>query len=433
MVSFKVFSIAVIVAFLVSSVEPKSSDIKCPSSANVKTTGKMGKFIVILNKDSTATDHYKMMTTCWNKTVKSVKPNDPSGKGPKMDSDTLMDFSVGNDIKGYSALFTDSFVENQLAKMTGVALVEKDALVKIQYAIPQNLTRRTVDNNPPPNLDRIDQAKLPLDGKFVFPDSAGKGVNIFVIDTGILTTHNEFDNRATFGGSFCTGCNNKDENGHGTQVASVAAGKTFGVARKANLIAVRVLDAKGQGSNVGVINGMTFALDQHNKNKNKNSVVSMSLGGSFSAAVNKAVQDLTAAGVHVVVAAGNDGADACKSSPSSEPSAVTVGATEDTSDAITDFSNTGKCVKVFAPGRNIEGAGIKNNNDIAVLSGTSQATPHVSGTLALIIAKSGNQSPAAMVKTLNDLSTKGVIKGVGNTGSPKDTNSPDSFLRVPAP
>ncbi|GBC09355.1 hypothetical protein RclHR1_00880009 [Rhizophagus clarus] len=421
----KIFSIAVIVTFLLSSAESakNTTETNCPKTLSTSSLSddKADKFIVVYKSQDDANKLNNMFKDCLNADI----GNSDSIKSLSSKKNSFVSFAL-KEFNGLIGNMPKSFV-SELEKMDGVAYVEKDGVVKTQYAIPSHFTKRTTDNKPTPNDDRIDQAKFPLDGKYTFPDSAGQGVNIFVVDTGIRTTHSEFEGRAKFGGSFCDGCNDQDENGHGTHVSSIAAGKTLGVARKANLIAVRVLDKNGSGSNSGVIAGLNFVLDQHNKGKNKNSVVNMSLGGAFSQAVNDAVKQLTSAGVHVAVAAGNDGADACKSSPSSELSAITVGATENTSDQITDFSNVGKCLDIFAPGRNIQGAGIKNDNDGAVFSGTSQATPHVAGTVALIIAKSGNASPAAMAQQLNSLSTKGVVKGIGNSGSP------DSFVRVPAP
>ncbi|CAG8838671.1 43450_t:CDS:2, partial [Gigaspora margarita] len=248
---------------------------------------------------------------------------------------------------------------------------------------------------------------------------------------GIRKTHHEFGGRATSGGVFCGGCeSDDDEKGHGTHCASIAAGAKFGVAKKATLIAVRVLDANGEGTTSDVINGLSFVLDQHNNAINKNSVVSMSLGGKKSDALNNAVKALTDAGVHVVVAAGNKADDACQTSPASELSAITVGATEDENDHITRFSNFGKCVDIYAPGRHVEGAGIENDDATSIKSGTSQATPHVAGTLALIIAQSGNESPAQMAVALDNLSTKGTIV----FDDPQaNATSKNSFLRVPAP
>jgi subtilisin family serine protease len=151
----------------------------------------------------------------------------------------------------------------------------------------------------------------------------------------------------------------------------------------------------------------------------------MSLGGGLNQAVNDAVKALTDNGIHTVVSSGNDADDACNASPASEPSAITVGATEKNSDDVTNFSNIGKCVDIFAPGRDIESAGIESNDDTQIFSGTSQSAPHVTGTVALIIAEFGNSPTAEMAKTVNDFATKGVI--------PEETlqGSPNVFVRVP--
>ncbi|RGB31541.1 peptidase S8/S53 domain-containing protein, partial [Rhizophagus diaphanus] len=258
-----------------------------------------------------------------------------------------------------------------------------------------------------------------LDGKFVYPDSAGKGVNIFIVDSGISLTHEQFDGRAKFGGSFCKDCKRDIIDRHGTFVASVAAGNTVGVARKANIIDVRVLNAKGEGSTANMIEGLSFVIDQHKNGKNKNSVINMSLGVvPVSRALNDVVKEVTDAGIHIAVSAGNDSKDACGQSPASAPSAITVGATEKTSDAVTDFSNIGKCVDIFAPGRKIFGAIPSTENDsYLVLNGTSFSSPLVAGTLALLISKSSNKPPAELTKDLIELSTKGVVTGL-KKGSP---------------
>src|SRR3954454_9508917 len=153
----------------------------------------------------------------------------------------------------------------------------------------------------------------------------------------------------------------------------------------------------------------------------------MSLGYDLSRAINHAVKEVTDAGIHIAVSAGNESQDACNLLPAAAPSAITVGATEDTSDAVTDFSNIGRCVDIFAPGRNSLGACISEDNDLYYIAdGTSSSSPLVAGTLALLISKSGNKPPAALAKDLIKLSTKGVI-----TGLKKD--SPDALLRIPAP
>lgn len=399
--------------FLASLVESAKMDCgPVTQSTNITSSEKKIKYIVSLKSNE---DEHKL----WLKEC----------AGTKMSYDLTV---KGTDMKGYIASFTESFATKILSKRSEVKFVEKDAPVSIRYAVPNNLFKRAKRATKLVNLDRVDSAKFVLDGEYTFPDAAGKGVNVFVVDTGIDPNHQEVKGRVTDGGSFCDGCvKGDDPNGHGTHVSGTACGKTFGIAPKCNLIAIQVLDAKGAGSNTGVIAGLSSVLDQHTKGKNKNSIASMSLGGSFSQAVNDAVKSLTTAGVHVVVAAGNEGADACKDSPSSEKTALTVGATDSTGavkkeDVIASFSNVGKCVDLFAPGVAIQSAKAGTTNGIAIFDGTSQATPHVTGTVALLISQSGNKTPAEMAKAVIDLSTKGVIGG-------NLKGSPDNFLRVPAP
>ncbi|GBC10777.1 hypothetical protein RclHR1_00990010 [Rhizophagus clarus] len=386
----KIFSIVVLVALSVSAQR------ECPSIQAEDNNTEKKRFIVIFDKEvkNAAEDHYEMM-----------------------------DFSIDGSIQGYTSYFTTEFAE-AVGKMKNVKLVEEEK--KIKENAPQRFSRRTEDDDPTPNIDHIDQAKRPLDGKFIYPDSAGEGVNIFIVDSGILLTHDEFNGRAKFGRSFCQDCKRDDIDIHGTFVASIAAGKTVGAARKANIIDVRVLNAKGDGATADMIEGLSFVIDQHKNGKNKNSVINMSVGvHEVSQALNHAVKEVTDAGIHIAVAAGNDSQDACKESPASAISAITVGATESKSDAITDFSNFGKCVAIFAPGRNFFGAGVNSNNDYLVRSGTSFSSPLVAGTLVLLISKSGNKSPVALTDDLK-LSTKGVVTGLKK-------GSPNKFLRTPAP
>ncbi|CAJ0890884.1 15478_t:CDS:2 [Entrophospora sp. SA101] len=176
-----------------------------------------------------------------------------------------------------------------------------------------------------------------------------------------------------------------NDHGHGTRVAALVGGKTFGVARKSNLIAVKVLNSSGSGTMADVLSALTFVLNQHKSCSNKKTVVNMSLGGPLSQALNAALEALTKAGIHVVLAAGNSNTDACSQSPSSVPSAITVGV-------------------------NIISADAKTNTGKAMFSGTSQAAPQVAGAVALSISKNGNTTPAIMAKRIIDLSTKDVIK-----------------------
>ncbi|PKK75357.1 subtilisin-like protein, partial [Rhizophagus irregularis] len=256
-----------------------------------------------------------------------------------------------------------------------------------------------------------------------FPTNAGSGVNIYVVDTGIDLKNIEFEGRASFGGSFCTNCTSTDDNGHGTNVAGIIGGKKFGVSKKTKLIAVKVLNQDGQGSSLTVTAGLSFVIDQHKKSSNKKTIINLSLAGAFSQAINTMVSQCSNAGIHVVVSAGDGSGDACKASPASAPQAITVGATEKSSNNITSFTNTGSCVKIFAPGRDIIAAGAFLADSLSQASGTSQACPHVAGTVALIISKKGNMSPSSMVSELITLSTKNILKNA----------TPNRFLRVPSP
>jgi len=425
-------SLSVLAAiFLASSVESADDGTtQCKSSVKNTnySTSSTKRYIVLLKTAEigikTVEKHDQWLKDCWDIKTDSIDKFSTKSEA----KNTVLKFSL-NSLHGYSGNFAPEFVKKELSGRNDIETVEEDSIVTASYVIPSNnlFKRATVKTNLP-NLDRIDQAKFPGDGSFTFPDTAGQGVNAFIVDTGIDITHVEFEKRAKIGGTFCDGAgcdSDRDDNGHGSHVAGIVGGKTVGVAKKASLIAVKVLDANGSGSNTGVIAGLNFVLDQHKKNKNKNSVVNMSLGGGKSVALNNVVKTLVDAGVHVVVAAGNESQDACNTSPASTPEAVTVAALEDKEDKLTDFSNVGKCTDIIAPGRNIRSVGANTKNKFVVFSGTSQATPHVVGAVALIIAKEGNSTPAAMAKKLSDLSTKNVVDRATLKGTP------NRVLKVP--
>jgi len=249
---------------------------------------------------------------------------------------------------------------------------------------------------------------------------AGNQVDVYVVDTGIKLTHQEFDGRAVWGANYVDTIRD-DNNGHGTHCAGTIGGATIGVARDCRLIAVRVLNGQGSGTNSGVISGINYVANTA-RSRGLPSVGSMSLGGGYSAAMNNAVAACVSAGVTMVVAAGNDNSDACNYSPASTPSAITVGASTTNAqnqDTRSSFSNWGTCLDCFAPGSNIVSAGITSNTAYSTLSGTSMACPHVAGLCAIVLARQRNLTPARVKEAvIND----------GNWDLVTNPNSPNNVI-----
>ncbi|MCP2013330.1 subtilisin family serine protease [Deinococcus sp. HSC-46F16] len=260
-------------------------------------------------------------------------------------------------------------------------------------------------------LDRIDQRNLPLDGNYVY-NSTASGVKAYIIDTGINTAHTNFGGRAVWGTNTTGDGNNSDCQGHGTHVAGTVGSNTWGVAKGVQLVAVKVLGCDGSGTNSGVIAGVNWAVS------NKGSaaaVANMSLGGGFSQAVNDAVNSAASKNLIMAVAAGNENQNACNVSPASAASAITVGSTTNT-DARSSFSNYGSCLDLFAPGSNITSTWIGSTTATNTISGTSMATPHVAGAIALLIA-GGNSTNSAVTSALLNNATTGKVTDA-QTGSP---------------
>ena len=262
-------------------------------------------------------------------------------------------------------------------------------------------------------LDRIDQASTALDNKYNYPDSAGEGVRVYVVDTGVQLDNPEFSGR-TLPGFDATGSGNTttDCHGHATHVAGTIAGTKFGVAKKATVVSVKVLNCAGSGTLTGVVSGLDWIAANHPKGTP--AVVNMSIGGGNTASLTAAVEKLSALGILNVAAAGNDNNNACLYSPASAPSAITVGSS-DLRDARSSFSNYGDCVDVFAPGSNIISARASDPNGSTTMSGTSMATPHVAGLAALYLGQNPSATPAQATAAIR---AGGILNGVNNALSP---------------
>ncbi|KAL6789420.1 subtilisin-like serine protease [Trichoderma camerunense] len=295
------------------------------------------------------------------------------------------------------ALDADNDMIKSIFDAEEVAYIEADTKVQNTALVAQT--------NATPGLIRLSNKDVGGQN-YIFDNSAASGMTAYVVDTGIRVTHTEFEGRATFGANFVN-TNDTDENGHGSHVAGTIGGATFGVAKNIKLVAVKVLDASGSGSNSGVLNGMQFVInDVQTKKLAGKAVMNMSLGGSFSTAVNNAITALANAGIVPVVAAGNENQDTANTSPGSAPQAITVGAIDATNDVRASFSNFGAGVDIYAPGVNVLSVGIKSDIDTAILSGTSMATPHVAGLAAYLMALEGVTNVDDVSNLIKNLATK---------------------------
>ncbi|MTE20821.1 S8 family serine peptidase [Streptomyces sp. TRM43335] len=306
-------------------------------------------------------------------------------------------------LNGYAVQLTEAEAK-RLAADPAVAAVAQDQKVSIAA---------TQTNPPSWGLDRIDQASLPLDGRYTYPDSAGEGVTAYIIDTGVRISHGDFGGRARYGYDAVDGDTSAgDGNGHGTHVAGTVAGASHGVAKKADIVAVRVLDNNGSGSISGVVAGVDWVT----RNADKPAVANMSLGGGANSTLDAAVRNSIASGITYAVAAGNSNTNASGSSPARVAEAITVGSTT-SSDARSSFSNYGSVLDIFAPGSSITSTWHTSDSATSTISGTSMASPHVAGAAALYLGENPSATPTQVAAGLDSAAVTGAISNPGS-GSP---------------
>ncbi|MEW5627121.1 S8 family peptidase, partial [Streptomyces hydrogenans] len=271
----------------------------------------------------------------------------------------------------------------------------------------------TQEKPPSWGLDRIDQAETAADEKYTYPDAGGEGVTAYVIDTGVRISHQDFGGRASHGFDAVDNDDTADDgNGHGTHVAGTVAGTAHGVAKKARIVAVRVLDDNGSGTTEQVVAGIDWVTQHHSGP----SVANMSLGGGADEALDAAVKRAVDAGVTFAVAAGNETSDAGQGSPSRVPEALTV-ASSTKDDEQSEFSNFGSVIDLYAPGSEITSAWNDSDTGVKTISGTSMASPHVAGAAALYLAGHPSATPADVAAALTGGATEGAIKNP-SSGTP---------------
>jgi subtilisin family serine protease len=322
---------------------------------------------------------------------------------------------------GYSGILPARLI-SQLRSQSDVSDIEQDSMISVAQ-------RQCIVQSATPNwgLDRISERARQLDGEYSY-EYDGSPVNVYLLDTGIDTTNPDFGGRASLGVDEIGGNPHDDCNGHGTAMAGVIGGTTYGVAKKASLIAVRVMNCGGVGFDSDAVAGLEWATDNY-LSSGKPSVAVLGFEGPFSKALNAAVNAAHQAGLISVVAAGNDHADAANFSPASATGAISVGAT-DITDRRAAFSNGGASVGIFAPGVDI--ISDWRHGETRSFSGTSISAAFVAGVAALILHEHPTWTPEQVTQHMYAESTNGIIDETpcDDTGPPPLRCAPPSPNRL---
>ncbi|PLB45934.1 cerevisin precursor [Aspergillus steynii IBT 23096] len=390
-------------------------------------------YIVVFKKhvdSASASAHHSWVQDIHESQVERIdlKKRSLFGLGDELYLGLKNTFDIAGSLVGYSGHFHEDVIE-QVRRHPDVEYIEKDSEVFTMSEEPET------EKNAPWGLARISHRESLSFGtfnKYLYASEGGEGVDAYTIDTGINVDHVDFEGRATWGKTIPTNDEDADGNGHGTHCSGTIAGKKYGVAKKANLFAVKVLRSSGSGTMSDVVQGVEWAVQSHLKRAKeakdgkvkgfKGSVANMSLGGGKSKTLEDAVNAGVEAGLHFAVAAGNDNADACNYSPAAAENAVTVAAST-LQDERAYFSNYGKCTDIFAPGLNILSTWIGSNHAVNTISGTSMASPHIAGLLAYFVSLQPSKDSAFAVDELTPAKLKKDIISIATEGTLTDVPS----------
>lgn len=335
-------------------------------------------------------------------------------------ADRLGDVVAVHDETGSVVVRTTAARADRLEQVDATASVEPDAVfTPTELGLtPAGDAFAPASTTPLPwHLDRIDQASLPLDGQYL-PGGEGAGVTAYVVDTGLRASHVAFAGRVRPGADFSGSGSTSDCNGHGTSVAAALGGRLVGAAPQVTVVPLRASGCAGSARSSALVAAVAWAVDDHAAGTP--AVLNVSYGGPANDALDRALRAAVADGITVVVAAGNEGADACGSSPAREPSVITVGASTP-DDALAGFSNRGPCVDLLAPGASIVSAGADSDTSAVVTNGTSLSSPITAGAAAVLLGAHPSMAPAQVAAALTASASRVASPTSGTT---------DRLLRV---
>ncbi|KAK0628603.1 serine protease [Bombardia bombarda] len=429
-------------AFNTETIHGDAAPILSSSNAEIIPNSYIIKFKKHVT-ESSASDHHN-----WIQKIHGSRENErmdlrKRGQAPLVDDifrGLKHTYKIAEDFMGYSGHFDDEVIE-QVRRHPDIEYIERDSIVHTmsitQDVQEDNECDGETEKASPWGLARVshrDTLTFATFNKYLYATDGGEGVDAYVIDTGTSIDHVDFEGRAKWGKTIPNGDADIDGNGHGTHCSGTIAGKKYGVAKKANVYAVKVLRSNGSGTMADVVAGVEWAAKAHiaqikaakdGKRKSfKGSVANMSLGGGKTQALDDVVDAAVGVGIHFAVAAGNDNANACNYSPASAKKAVTVGASG-LDDSRAYFSNYGKCTDIFAPGLSILSTWIGSKYATNTISGTSMASPHIAGLLAYYLSLQPSSdsdyavaeiTPEKMKNNLLKIATVGALSDI-----PKDT------------